>query len=327
MVPAGRGLARVLRSLCALGLAALAACSIHRPDPMVSRTLPTRAVSLDAVPFFPQERYQCGPAALATVLQGSGLRVTPAELEDRIYLPERRGSLQTELIAAARRYGRMPYRVDPELSAILDELYAGHPVLVLQNLGVRSYALWHYAVVVGYRPRAGELVLRSGRTRRLSMDITRFAQSWADAGHWGLVVLEPGVLPARPDARRYLAAAAALEEVGQMEAASAAYRRAASRWPGDAVAWLGLGNAHFMSGDYGAARQAFVQALALDPGNLAAENNLALSLSRLGCRGLAAARVDAALSEDPRPALRAILLDTRREIAGRPAVEGVSCAP
>ena len=34
-------------------------------------------VELKQVPFFPQTEYQCGPAALATVLNASGVKVTP----------------------------------------------------------------------------------------------------------------------------------------------------------------------------------------------------------------------------------------------------------
>ena len=39
-----------------------------------------RAVELAQTPFFPQDRYQCGPAALATVLGAAGVHVTPEEL-------------------------------------------------------------------------------------------------------------------------------------------------------------------------------------------------------------------------------------------------------
>ncbi|MDA1301888.1 MAG: hypothetical protein O2868_17640, partial [Proteobacteria bacterium] len=47
--------------------------------------LSTERVELDT-PFHPQSRYQCGTAALATVLGASGLSVTPVELSPRIFL-------------------------------------------------------------------------------------------------------------------------------------------------------------------------------------------------------------------------------------------------
>jgi hypothetical protein len=34
----------------------------------------------------------------------------------------------------------------------VDQLEAGRPVLVLQNLALKLWPQWHYAVVVGYLP-------------------------------------------------------------------------------------------------------------------------------------------------------------------------------
>ena len=52
------------------------------------------AVELSAVPFFAQEDYQCGPAALATSLAHFKVAVTPDDLVDKVYLPARQGSLR-----------------------------------------------------------------------------------------------------------------------------------------------------------------------------------------------------------------------------------------
>jgi len=51
-------------------------------------------VELKAVPFFPQAEYQCGPAALATLLVSSGVSTTPEALVPQVYLPARKGSLR-----------------------------------------------------------------------------------------------------------------------------------------------------------------------------------------------------------------------------------------
>src|SRR5207237_7460971 len=44
-------------------------------------------VELKDVPFFAQDEYQCGPAALATVLANAGLKLTPEQLVPEVYLP------------------------------------------------------------------------------------------------------------------------------------------------------------------------------------------------------------------------------------------------
>lgn len=276
------------------------------------------AVELDATPFFPQTAHQCGPAALATVLQVSGVQVTPGALISRVYLPKREGSLQTDLIAATRSYARLPYVIEPRLDALLAQLRAGYPVLVLQNLGFSFYPLWHYAVVIGYRPDDDALILRSGVTRRLVMPAARFLRTWRLAGFWGLVVLQPGDFPAQPSAARYLKAAADLETVGQIQAAALAYTAAAGRWPNEVTAWFGLGNMRYQEGDLKSAEDAYRQAARVDPGYLATWNNLAEVLAERGCFVAAINTLDSALdragSSNP---LQSQLLQTRREILER----------
>jgi hypothetical protein len=121
-----------------------------------------RAQAVPDTPFYPQTRYHCGPAALLSVLEFSGARTTMPALVERVYLPDREGSLQAEMLAAARASGRVPYRVDASLDAILAELGAGRPVLVLQNLGISWAPRWHYAVVYAADPESGSIRLRSG---------------------------------------------------------------------------------------------------------------------------------------------------------------------
>jgi hypothetical protein len=94
------------------------------------------SVELTAVPFFPQTAYQCGPAALSTMLAAAGEDVAPDDLVSQVYLPGREGSLQFELMAAARLRGFVPYVLAPQLDSVLHEVRAGNPVLVLQNLSM-----------------------------------------------------------------------------------------------------------------------------------------------------------------------------------------------
>ena len=304
--------------------------------PVLAPHLPAEArktsVELDATPFFPQTVHQCGPAALATVLANSGVDVTPEALVSRVYLPDRKGSLQAELVAATRSYARLPYIIKPDLSALLTELQAAHPVLVLQNLGVSFYPVWHYAVVIGYLPDEDAVILRSGVTRRVVMPATRFLRTWKLAGNWGLIVLRPGELPARPVPVAYLKAAADLESVGQTQAAELAYAAAVSRWPDNATAWLGLGNTRYRSGNLKDAERSYRRAVQADPGYLAAWNNLAEVLAQRGCFHAAIATLDGALARprsDADTTLRRLLLQTRTEIlARRPAgkpVDAASC--
>lgn len=240
------------------------------------------AHELEAVAFFPQERYQCGPAALATVLVASGVEVSPQQLISQVYIPERRGSLQAEMIAAARGYGRIAYRLQGGLADLLQEIEAGHPVLVMQNLGLSWLPQWHYAVVVGYDLAANRIVLRSGTRRRHTLSLQAFERTWRRAAYWALVTLPPSQLPATAREGAYLQAVADLEAAGQLQNAHRAYQGALGPWPESRVAWMGLGNSAYALGDRAGAAQAFRRLLEHEPDYAPALNNLAQTLADLG---------------------------------------------
>lgn len=262
----------------AMLLVLVSGCASRPPLPQVQQL---QSVELDAVPFYPQRRYQCGPAALATVLDWSGLRVTPDALKDAVFIPGREGSLQPELRAQARRHGRLAYELAPQADALFAELAAGHPVLVLQNLALSWWPVWHYAVVVGFDAERGEVLLRSGTTRRHTVPLTTFMHTWQRAGNWALVVLPPDRLPASADPAALFAAAHDLERSGQAAAAASAYRAGLRRWPRQAELSLALANLHHTAGEPAAAANLLQQAVAAGTEEAAIFNNLAVVLAEL----------------------------------------------
>lgn len=263
----------------ALALALLAGCAVN---PRI--TLPEAPpVLLGEVPFHPQTEFQCGPAALAGLLGASGVDTTPEALEPQVYLPAREGSLQVELLAATRRAGRIPYVVPPEPTALLDELAAGRPVLVLQNLWTPSVPRWHYAVVVGSEPARNRLVLNTGVDEREPVSARRFLRTWDWAGRWGFVALRPGELPAGDDPRRYAEAVAAFEPVAGPDAARTAWQAALARWPRDGRAYLALGNLAYAAGEPRSALDWFERGLDAVPGDPVLANNAASVLGEFGC--------------------------------------------
>jgi tetratricopeptide (TPR) repeat protein len=244
--------------------------------------LPARA-ELTATPFFPQEDYQCGPAALATVLVAQGIDVTPAELVGEVYVPERQGSLQAEMRAAARARGLVAFRLRPELADILMEVAAGNPVVVFQNLGLGMAPRWHYAVVVGYDLDAGEIVLRSGTIERHVNDLPRFERTWARGERWAFVALLPGQLPATAEPLTWLRAVNELEQTGFLDTARAGYESAVERWPEEFIGYLGLANTLYAAGDADSAERTLRDLLQRQPGRHEAWNNLAHVLMARQC--------------------------------------------
>ena len=287
------------------------------PIPEAVLELPAGSVlELDRTPFYPQERYQCGPAALTTVLTMSGAVVALDDIVDKVYLPERKGSLQVELLAATRTEGRLPYVIDGTLSAIRNELEAGRPVVVLQNLGVAAIPRWHYAVVVGINADRSEVILRSGTDRRRITSVRTFLHTWRRGEYWAMVVLRPDELPAEVNRERYFSAIAALEQTGRLDEAALAWRTAEDRWPENSVALFGVGNTEGALGNFSVAEKIYRALLEQDGSLLVARNNLALVLAEQGEFEAAIDEIGTALEMNDDPALESELRDTERTILG-----------
>lgn len=253
------------------------------------------ATAVANVPFYPQEDYQCGPAALAMAAGAAGTRLAPEDLVDQVYLPARKGSLQLEMLAVGRRYGLLSYQLKPGLESLLEEVAAGNPVIVLQNLSFSFAPVWHYAVVIGYDRNRNMLLMHSGRNRNMEVSLYTFERTWARADHWAMLLLSPTRLPATADAASYAAAVATLERTAPA-AAQAAYATGLLKWPGHSTLMLGAGNTAYALGQRTAAVQAYRQLTRLHPADADGWNNLAQALLDQGKTKEAAAAIQRAVA-------------------------------
>jgi tetratricopeptide (TPR) repeat protein len=250
---------------------------LHEPQSQ----LPPR-IELSTTPFFAQKLYQCGPAALAMSLGATGIEVSPDEIQPEVYTPARKGSLQPEMLAAARHHGALALTIAPNLNALLTEVAAGHPIIILQNLGLSWLPRWHYAVVIGYDLERKEILLHSGLAARQSMAMRTFEHTWARSQYWGMLVLAPGKLPADLNERRITTAALMFEKAGTPEQALRVYKAAIAKWPDNLMLQLGLGNSAYLLDDLPAAEAAFRSASLRYTDNVPVLNNLATILQEQG---------------------------------------------
>lgn len=242
----------------------------------------SQPVVLSNIPFYSQEQYQCGPAALATVLQASGIDTTPSALVPLVYVPGRKGSFQVEMVAAARSFGRLAYKIRPTLTALFTEINAGTPVLVMQNLGLSWYPVWHFAVVKGYDLGRGKLTLNSGTNEDYSDSMRTFERTWARADHWGIVVLEPGQVPASAEPGEYFETIVALERSNDPEEVGKAWISGLDVWPTDRNLMMGYANVLYQQGDFHAAAVWFKRIIHTHPEYAPAYNNLGQVLYEQG---------------------------------------------
>ena len=276
-----RAIAGVLSLSCAALLTGCASWTPQTKDLAEHRPAGIPGVrELTEVPFFAQSDYQCGPAALAMAMDAAGVKVTPEELVPEVYLPERKGSLQVEMLAAPRRHGLVSYQLAPTYAALVREIAAGTPVILLQNLGFKEG--WHYAVAIGYDWDNGMLQMRSGLNERQEMPLAMNELVWRRGGYWAMVAVPPDRIPASAEEDRWLAAIAALERAGQSTAARIAYRTFLGRWPANVNAARGLATATYALGDLREAERVLRDAATRHPDSVVVLNNLAQVLADQG---------------------------------------------
>jgi hypothetical protein len=141
------------------------------------------------VPVIRQAPERCGPAALAMVLRYYGADAAALAETEGAYDPVLKGSLITDLAAAARRAGYAA-----EVAAVPEEslrvlLRSGVPPVLLYGRGTRMLpAGSHYGVLVGWDPAEDTYTLNDGGRSPRTMARAELVRRWRQAGGLALVV-------------------------------------------------------------------------------------------------------------------------------------------
>lgn len=215
------------------------------------------------------------------VLQWNGAIVSPEILSSEIYTPSLKGSLQPALISSARRHGQIAYVISKP-AALINEVSHGNPVIVLQNLGLSWFPLWHYAVVIGYDLDDGFILLHSGLEPRKRYSLRLFNNTWSRSNYWGLLVLPPSRAPGTAEENQYIEAIIGLEKAHNWQAAAQGYKTALKKWPSSKSAHIGLGNSYYAMRQIDLAEMVYREMTNKFPTSGIAYNNLAHVLFEQG---------------------------------------------
>ncbi|EPR43710.1 hypothetical protein dsx2_2137 [Desulfovibrio sp. X2] len=175
----GRG--GILLAVCLL----LCACATHSLPPDFTPPGGSRIVA-DA-PFYAQEDYQCGPAALATAMATAGDPVTPDEIAKAIFRPEARGTLNLDMALYPRTRGHATRWFSGTVHDLVSAVDQGRVLVVMVNYGLREVSFDHFLAVTGYAP--GGVIVNDGSRRNHLVPWDDFWADWSDAGRWTLEIL------------------------------------------------------------------------------------------------------------------------------------------
>ena len=170
-------------STCSIVLLALILCSScltpNRRE-QVSGRIP------ENVPFYPQEKYQCGPASLASVLNYQGINVSPEEIASAIYSKTAKGALDIDLISYVLETGLSAEVHKGSMEEIMRSINEGYPLIVLVDYGFWVYQQNHFMVIVGYNDDG--VIVNSDNERLKFITSGDFLKAWGRTKLWTLLI-------------------------------------------------------------------------------------------------------------------------------------------
>ena len=168
-------------------IAALSACGATSFDAIRSG-LEARGHYIEGVPFVKQTEYDCGPAALASVLSFRGKAVDLARITASVYLPQLRGTLPMDLERYAQDDGFKTSSFAGNTAALKTAIGSNNPVICLLDLGFWFYRQPHFVTVIGFDDGNGLFIMHDGGTPNKTMVYEDFEKKWARAGNWIIVI-------------------------------------------------------------------------------------------------------------------------------------------
>ena len=140
-----------------------------------------------SVPFIPQRRNRCGPAALAMVFHYYHVPIPAEDLSREIYRRNLSGTLNLDLLIAARRHGFAARSQSGDLETVRKFIRRDIPVvaLVRPRSGSKQY---HFLVIYGFDDGSRQLTIHSARRGAQKISYPAFERQWRPAKNWMLVV-------------------------------------------------------------------------------------------------------------------------------------------
>jgi len=142
---------------------------------------------IEEIPFIVQKKDQCGPASLAMVFGYYRVRISPDDLAEELRIEKMSGSLNLDLLIAARRHGFSARTPPGTIQTLKDYISRDIPVIALVAPDPAE-DFFHFLVVYGFDDQTGQFIVHSGRKRALKIGYDEFRRIWEPSRNWMLVV-------------------------------------------------------------------------------------------------------------------------------------------
>jgi ABC-type bacteriocin/lantibiotic exporter with double-glycine peptidase domain len=145
----------------------------------------------DVTPYR-QEPEQCGPFALASLLNYLKIEADPNLLAKKLYSPGAGGTLTMDLYLEAVRNGLEATQLSGSDSVLVEELKEYNPVIALFKYPGLKGRTGHFVLVSGFSADPDGFFLLWGDNKLSWMKREQFLKFWSGSGYWMLAVRSKG---------------------------------------------------------------------------------------------------------------------------------------
>lgn len=216
--------------------------------------------------------YDCGPEALTCVLRYHGKEVSVDEITSRIYNPDAKATISTQMAPTARLFGLAANLVDGSVGRLKQCIDRAEPPIIMVRV---NDDLNHFFVVTGYSDSKQMVLVEEYDGLKRAIEYGELGDTWSPVAFF-MLELAPST------AETEFAEGARLEEQGEYDAAIERYHKALSMDPMHQPSLVGLGNGHLAKREYDRAIEFYRRALSLYEDDPKALNNLAHTLWATG---------------------------------------------
>jgi len=253
-----------------------------------------------------QRAYQCGPAALESVLRYWGVKADASALAGSLSSSRRaRGVLNIALAQQMKEQGFWTQMESSDPEQLKEWVRRGVPPVIALSVGPLGLPLYHFVVVTGFDDRQGLFYLNAGGAGVESLKQEQLDARWKKTGRWLLIACPPERVTWPLNGRQSAEMGLLFEKQGNLESALRWYQTAREREPDNPAVQFNLANVHLRKGNLAEALAIYEGLAPRHPRWGALQNNLAWTRLNMG---------------DPRGAAETLLSAFRHGVRARPDV-------
>jgi ABC-type bacteriocin/lantibiotic exporter with double-glycine peptidase domain len=149
---------------------------------------PELGAYIRGVPFYPQEKYMCGPSALTSILNYYSVGYDIDEVTEAVFEEKIQGTLLMDMLIYAKIKGFTAQVYNSDLLDLKARLRDKRPVILFLNLGSREKPKGHYIVAIGFDDESKTLIAHSGLTRAQIFPYKAIMDDWQKTGYSVLLI-------------------------------------------------------------------------------------------------------------------------------------------